>query len=308
MEKVVITTTSFAEYDNTPLDLLSMYSVVMNPHRRKLKPEEVVDLALDASGIVAGTETLDASTLEKLTTLKVISRVGTGVDNIDRAAADRLGIRIFNTPDAPTLAVSELTVALILNLLRKVSLMDRHLRGGIWDKCMGTTLHGKNVGIIGLGRIGKKVAQLLNSFGCHVSFADPCVSDCPECTCSSLEELLTSSDIVSIHASTKDRILSAEILKTMKKGVYILNMSRSGVVDYTALYDMLRDGHIAGAALDVFPEEPYEGPLRELDNVILTPHAGSYAKECRVEMEIMAIKNLLSGLRSDTVEAGALHD
>ncbi len=308
MEKVVITTTSFAEYDRTPLDLLSMYSVVLNPHRRKLKSEEVVELAHDASAIVAGTETLDASTLEKLTSLKVISRVGTGVDNIDRAAADRLGIRIFNTPDAPTLAVSELTVALILNLLRNVTLMDRHLRGGKWNKCMGATLYGKKVGIIGLGRIGRKVAQILNSFGCHVSFADPCVSECPECICISLEELLSSSDIVTIHASTKDRILSAEAMRAMKRGAYILNMSRGDVVDYAALHDMLRDGHIAGAALDVFPEEPYNGPLRELDNVILTPHVGSYAKECRVEMEVMAVMNLFAGLRNDGVKAGAPSD
>jgi len=307
MEKVVITTTSFAEYDPTPLDLLSMYSVVMNPHRRKLKPEEVVELASDASGLVAGTETLDGPVLEKLTCLKVISRVGTGTDNIDRAAAEQLGIRIFNTPDAPTLAVSELTVALILNLLRKVSLMDRRLRGGIWDKQMGSTLQGKKVGIIGLGRIGKKVAQILNSFGCHVSFADPCVSDCPECTCSTLEELLVSSDIVSIHASAKERLLSSAALRTMKKGVYIVNMARSGAVDYPALYEMLKDGHIAGAALDVFPEEPYEGPLRELDNVILTPHVGSYARECRIEMEVMAVKNLISGLNDAAAKAGAAH-
>jgi D-3-phosphoglycerate dehydrogenase len=299
MKKIAITTTSFGRYDENPLKtiLANGYDVVLNPYGRKLKKDEIVTLCKDTAGIIAGTELIDAGILEKLTDLKIISRCGTGLDNIDLNAAKKLGIKVFNTPDAPTLPVAELTVGLILNLLRKINTMDLALRQDRWEKLMGNLLYGKNVGIIGFGRIGKKVAELLKHFGCKIKYYDTRVAvEGQDAERVELSELLKGSDIISIHVSTKEQIIGENEIEQMKKVAWLVNVSRGGVVDEETLYHALKEGHLAGAALDVFEQEPYKGNLKELDNVILTPHVGSYAKEARIKMEIEAAENLLKGL------------
>ena len=301
--KIVITTTSFAKFDDQPLQLLkdSGFEVVLNPYGRKLAGDEVVELTADAVGLIAGTEPLDKSVLEKLPLLKVISRCGVGMDNVDLEAAEQLGIKVLNTPFGPTLAVAELNVGLILDLLRKVTLMDREMRVGIWKKRMGNLLSGKKVGIIGFGRIGQKTGELLRAFGCEIGYYDNVrIRGFKDSRIKKLEldELLHESDIVTVHVSGKYEkpLLGGREMEMMKKGSWLINVARGGVVDEDALYNALKDGRLAGAALDVFEREPYNGPLKELDNVILTPHIGSYAKEARVEMEMQAAKNLIEGL------------
>ena len=297
--KIVITTTSFAQYDKRPLTLLNDkgFEVILNPNKRKLDAEEIVKLCKDAIGIVAGTEKLDEPVLKQLSSLKVISRCGTGLENVALDAAEKLNIKVYNTPDAPTLAVAELTVGLMLNLLRKVSKMDIAAKGGGWEKLMGNLLSGKNVGIIGLGRIGRNVVKLLSPFGCKLAYYDTSVKDkLLDLNWMTLEELLRWADIISIHAAGKETIIGGNELRIMKKGAWLINTSRGEAVNEKALYAALKNGDLSGAALDVFQREPYDGPLKELDNVILTPHIGSYAKETRVEMEMEASKNLLAGL------------
>lgn len=299
MKKIGITTTSFGQYDENPLKTIqaSGYDVVLNPYGRKLKKDEIVELCKDTAGIIAGTELMAAEILEKLTDLKVISRCGTGLDNIDLSAARRLGIKVFNTPDAPTIAVAELTIGLILNLLRKINRMDFALRQDRWEKLMGNLLYGKNVGIIGFGRIGRKVAELLKHFGCKIKYYDTRIAvEGQDAERVELSELLKDSDIISIHVSTKEQIIGESEIKQIKKGAWMVNVSRGGVVDENALYHALKEGYLTGAAIDVFVQEPYMGPLKELGNVILTPHIGSYAKEARIKMEMYAVENLLKGL------------
>jgi len=312
MEKIAITTTTFGKYDERPLKLLEEYGleVVLNPYGRTLKKDEVIEFCKGAIGVIAGTEILDIDTLECLTktysqssglrpqSLKVISRCGSGLANVDLDTAKRLGIKVFNTPDAPIVAVAELTVGLILNLLRKVCWMDRNLRNEQWEKMMGNLLNKKKVGIKGLGRIGKKVAELLRPFGCEIAYADPYVSDgLLGMKRLSFDDLLGWADIITIHVSVKDRLVGEKEFQLMKKGAWLVNTSRGGVVDEKVLYEHLKNGYLAGAALDVFEEEPYAGPIKELDNVIVTPHIGSYAKEARVEMEMQTVENLFKGLR-----------
>lgn len=299
MRKVAITTTSFGKYDNEPLDLLRRngFETVLNPYGRKLKKEEVTNLCAGSVGIIAGTEILDASVMNNLPGLRVISRCGTGLDKVDLDATKKLGIKVFNTPDSPTLPVAELTVGLILNLLRKINRMDFALRQDRWEKLMGNLLYGKNVGIIGFGRIGKKVAELLKPFGCRIKYYDPeVVTSDSDIKKVELNELLEGSDIISIHVSTKEQIIGESEIKQIKKGAWMVNVSRGGVVDENALYHALKEGYLTGAAIDVFVQEPYMGPLKELGNVILTPHIGSYAKEARIKMEMYAVENLLKGL------------
>lgn len=303
--KIVISTTSFAEFDARPLQFLKNagYEVMLNSYGRTLTGDEVTVLAADAVGLIAGTEPLDRSVLGKLPFLKFICRLGAGMENVDLAAARELKIKVANTPSGPTLAVAELTVGLILDLLRRSTRMDREMRACLWKKRMGNLLSGKKVGIIGFGRIGQKTAELLAAFGCELSYCDTAhVEGCAHLQIKKLDlsELLRTSDIITIHVSGKYEkpLLGQAEFAMMKEGAWIVNVARGGVVDEEALCDALKEGRVAGAALDVFRKEPYDGSLRELENVILTPHIGSYAREARIEMEMEAAQKLIEGLEA----------
>ena len=304
MTSVAVTTSNFCEYDSRPLDLLKSagYNVVLNPYSRKLKMEEVVSVAKDAVGIIAGLEEYRSDTLHRLNHLKVISRVGVGLDSIDLEAASQAKVKVFSTPDAVTASVAELTVGLMLDLLRNISSQNASLKSGSWERKAGNLLGKKNIGILGFGRIGKKVASLLSGFDCHLYYYDPNVdaSSDPVEKCANLNELLKLSDIVTLHSqalSSHEPLLGAQQFKIMKKGSWLINTSRGSLIDESALFEFLKSRHLEGAALDVFNEEPYKGPLGKLDNVILTPHVGSYARESRIAMELEAVQNLLKGLK-----------
>ena len=303
--RVFISTSSFAKYDASPLDLLkdAGLAVQLNPHGRKLTPDECLNLYKDIEGLIAGTEALTAEVLKSAGNLRVISRCGAGGDNVDQEAARELGLKVFTTPDAPTQAVAELTMGLMLDLLRGVSNGDRLIKSGDWQKNMGNLLAGKTLGILGMGRIGKRVVELTRPFDLKYTawdkspdrqFANKYSVDFGE-----LDSLLRRADIITIHlpyAPELKGIIGYRELGLMKGDAFIINTARGGLVDEIALYKTLKDKKIAGAALDVFGQEPYNGPLTELDNIILTPHIGSYAREARVEMEIQSVKNLLQGL------------
>jgi D-3-phosphoglycerate dehydrogenase / 2-oxoglutarate reductase len=299
MPRIFISTSSFAEHDALPLKLLNDFGmeVRVNPYGRKLTPDECLSLYKDIDGLIAGTEDLTAEVLISSRKLKVISRCGVGIDNIDLGIAGQQGIQVFNTPDSPTVAVAELTVGLMLALLRHVPHGDRDIRSGRWQKRMGNLLRGKKVGIIGFGRIGQKVAEMVLGLGAQVVYCDPAVNRTGY-TPMSLDELLSQADIVSLHLSggTKDvPLLGGRELRIMKQGSWLINCARGGIVDEEALCQVLQEGWLCGAAVDVFEQEPYAGTLAKLDNVILTPHIGSYAMESRVDMEVRAARNLIKG-------------
>jgi len=301
--KILISTSSFGKYDEKPLEMLKTegHEVMPNPHKRKLTSEELTRLAKDCDGIIAGTEKYDKEIFEKLPKLKIISRCGVGMDSIDLEEAKKRGIIVKNTPDAPTEAVAELTILMILDVLRKVSFMDRQIRTGVWNKEMGHLLSGKTVGVIGLGRIGRRVIELLAPFNVKFIAAEPRPDKGwmkeNKVGLVELDKLLEESDIVSLHVpflpETKN-IINSERLKLMKKDAVLINAARGGVVDEAALYEALKNKHLYGAALDVMEKEPYDGPLKNLDNIVLTPHIGSYAIEARILMEIEAVKNLIN--------------
>ena len=300
--KIIITTSSFATYDRSPLDELEKNQIdyTVNPYGRKLTKDEVVDLAKDADGLVAGTEPLNEDVLKQLPKLKVISRCGAGLDNVDLAKSKELNIKVFSTPYGPTLAVAELTLGLMLDLLRKITVMDRELRTGVWKKQMGSLLKGKKVGILGCGRIGQKVAELLTPLEVEIAYYDICTLE-GAILLMSKNELLSWADIITLHCSANadgQPVIGESELKLMKDNSWLINASRGGLVDEKALYSVLKEGKLSGAALDVFDNEPYKGPLRDLDNIILTPHIGSYAKEGRIQMEKDAVQNLIHGLQN----------
>ena len=306
MKSILATTSTFGQDCPDSLNLLTQkgLSIHLNPHGRALKTDELSVLLNEFKpiGILAGTENITSAILEQASPyLKVISRVGTGWDNIDRNTANNFGIKVFRTPDAVTDAVAELTVGLFFDLARKISLMDRQLRQGQWKKQMGTLLQGKTLGIVGCGRIGQAVASRMRGLGVEIVGFDPFETDWFTINkikrYEDLTTLIANVDLLSLHVpGQKMPLLTADILEHSRPNLLLVNVSRGDVVDETALANALQQRKLAGAALDVFSIEPYRGPLTSLDNVVLTCHVGSYAIETRIRMEAEAIDNLLKGL------------
>lgn len=308
--RVLITPSSFGDCGAEPIRLLERAGLEwrMNPHGRRLTGEEVVQLAQGYDALLAGVEPLSEQVLRQLPDLQVISRVGSGMDNVDTRACKELGITVVNTPYGPTRAVAEHTLALTLALLRHIPQADRQLRAGVWKKQMGRLLQGRVFGIIGLGKIGKEVAQLAVAFGCEVLATDP-EADVVWARENAvrlvdLDQLLTKSEVVSLHLNLEaaaEPLLGVEQLAKMREEAFLINTARGSAVDEEALKQRLEAGELAGAALDVFHVEPYDGPFTELENVIVTPHLGSYAREGRLEMELESVRNLLEvlGLESE---------
>jgi len=305
MNNILITTSSFSlDYKNKPEIKNKNLNFVLNPYKRKLTQDEAISLINEYQpvGMIAGVEPLTLEVLKIAQNLKVISRCGIGLNSVDLDAAKQYGITVTNTPDAPTKAVAELTVALILNLIRHINISDRSIRDNNWERPMGNLLHGKTVGIIGCGRIGRYVAKLLQSFECNLLGYDIMLpANITDSTLSlvTLDELLSLSDIVSLHipySNDNDTFLNTERIGRLQKHSLIINTARGGLIDEDELYDALINSRIAGAAIDCFNEEPYTGKLSQLKNVVLTAHIGSYAKEGRMLMEEQALNNLLNYL------------
>ena len=305
MHKVLIATTSFSLYNDQPMELLAKnkFDIIKNEWGQKLSASQLVDLCRNCNAVIAGTELYTKEVLEQLANLKVISRLGVGMDNIDLEFAKEKGIKVFKTKTTPAPAVAELVLGLMLDLARKISYQNNILKSNTWKKEMGNLLKGKTLGIIGLGAIGKTLVKLVKGFNFNVLAFDLYKDEQFEkkygVNYCDLDMLLSESDIISIHLNLTDetnQLMNAEQISKMKPGCILINASRGEIIDETALYNALKNDKILGAGLDVFNNEPYDGPLAKLKNVVLVPHIGSYAKELRIQMEIEAVENLIRGL------------
>jgi D-3-phosphoglycerate dehydrogenase len=226
------------------------------------------------------------------------------MDNIDLKAAKKLGIIVKSTPEAPSQAVAELALALMFDLSRRVSEADRNLRNNNWTQLMGRLISGKNLGVIGLGRIGKKLVTLVQPFRMKIfayePYPDTDFISTNKITLLPLNDVLSQCDIISLHLPLSDmtfHMIGKKELSLMKKDAIIINTSRGGLIDELALVDALKNGTIGGAAIDTFETEPYKGELTHFDNVILTCHMGSSAIETRKQMEIETVNNLIEALK-----------
>jgi D-3-phosphoglycerate dehydrogenase / 2-oxoglutarate reductase len=239
--------------------------------------------------VVRSAVQVDDALMAQAPKLRVVGRAGVGVDNIDADAATRRGIVVMNTPGANAVAVAELTIGLMLALARKIPAANASMHAGKWEKknLQGAELRGKTLGILGLGRIGLEVAKRARGFGLEIIGSDPFVSAAVArengIRLVTLDELIAGSDYITLHVGLTPQthgVINAKSLAAMKKGVRIVNCARGELVDDAALAAALKSGHVAGAALDVFTEEPPKNsPYANLDNVILTPHiAGSTAE------------------------------
>ena len=309
MKKILATTSSFANQNKAVLDLLADagMQVILNPYKRKLTESELIDLLKKEQpfGLLAGTEPITGKVLESSGgSVKVISRVGVGWDNVDHETARKLGIRVFRTQGVLNQAVAELTLGHILSALRHICIQDRQIRQGKWEKRMGGLLEGRTVGIIGFGGIGQRVGELVKAFGAVVLYNDIKPVEITWGSACSKFDIINQSDIIVLNASGSQCILGKAEIRSCRPGAIIVNTARGGLVDEQALYDALKAGRVGFACLDVFEEEPYSGPLTELENVIMTCHVGSYALEARIRMELNAAENMIYGLEINRRQGG----
>jgi D-3-phosphoglycerate dehydrogenase len=257
--------------------------------------------------IVRSATRVDAALLDGAPDLKVVARAGVGVDNIDVVAASQRGVAVMNAPGGNTISAAELTMALLLAVARRVTVADRSIRQGRWERSSlrGVELRGKTLGVIGAGRIGWEVAQRCRAFAMDIIVYDPYLPaervDELHPHLVSLDGLIENADVITLHvplnAETRG-LIGEETLARMKKGAFVLNVSRGGVVDETALAKALRNGRIAGAGLDVYEHEPLspDSPLLDAPNLVLTPHLGASTKEAQIQVALEVARSMRGAL------------
>jgi D-3-phosphoglycerate dehydrogenase len=264
----------------------------------------------DAWVIRSGT-TATAELIEAATKMKVIGRAGVGVDNVDLPAATKRGIIVMNTPDGNTISTSEHTVAMLMAMARQIPQAMQSLKEKKWErsKFIGCELNEKVLGVVGLGRIGSNVARKAIGLGMRViaydPFIDPSKAKGHEFEIVTLEDVIKRSDFITVHtpltAETKG-LLGAKQIAAMKDGVRLINCARGGIIDETALYDALKSGKVAGAALDVFEKEPpFDNPLLTLDNVVCVPHLGAATQEAQVNVAVVVAEQIVEALKGGRV-------
>lgn len=301
--RVLVTPRSFASTSSKPKEMLEEkgYQLIYNDRGRPIKKEEMLELVQDIDGIIIGIDCFDIDIINQAKNLKVISKYGVGVDNIDIFTANENGIVVCNTPTANTNAVADLAFALMLSLARRIPEADRETKAGNWKKIIGNSVYGKTLGIIGLGKIGRSLVKRARGFDMDILvydlFQDNEFAQKYDLKYVNMDRLLRGSDYISIHTpynnDTRNLISTDEIIK-MKDSAFLINTSRGGIVDEEALYTALKKGDIKGAALDAYLNEPPENsPLRQLDNVIMTSHNGAYTEEAIADMGIQAAQNLI---------------
>jgi len=312
MSKLLITTVPFGLKNRAPLDLLEKNNIdyVINPLNKKLTEDELLEMVTDFDVIIAGTENITEKVMNSAVCLKMISRVGIGLDSVDLLAAEKHEIVVSYTPDAPAPAVAELTVGLMLTLLRSVHLSNIEMHNGKWHRFFGRRLSEVTIGIIGIGRIGTGVLRHLKGFGAPRILVNDIIyfeklGDEFDVEWAEKDQIFQYADIITIHTpltiQTKNMVKKEHLL-SMKEDAIIINTARGGIINENDLYDVMSLGHLGGAAIDVFDFEPYSGNLREIQNCILTAHMGSMSLDCRARMEIEATEEAIRFLTNQTLE------
>ena len=307
---VVVTWPAFEVDGPTTGALLTQagLGIRLHPRTDNRTPEELADILGDAVGVIASTDPFDASVFAACPNLRVIARTGVGVDAVDLAAATSAGVVVATTPGANGEAVADHALAMILALQRRLSENDAAIREGRWDRAGALTpsdLYGATVGLVGSGAIGHAVIRRLSAFGASVIVHDPYLDTAPEgCELVDLETLLVRSDVLT--EGTRG-LLGADQFAAMKRGSFVVNVSRGGIIDESALADSIRSGHLAGAGLDTFGREPIgESPLRELPTVIMSPHIAGLSHRTIADMTQKATRAVLDVL-GGTLPEGAVN-
>ncbi|MGD8457641.1 MAG: phosphoglycerate dehydrogenase [Anaerolineales bacterium] len=310
---ILVTSTSFGINDPTMKTKLEeqVGQVTYNTLGRPYTSTELQELLRDVDGYIAGLDEIDRVVIQSAPKLRVISRYGVGVDNVDLEAAKDNNVVVTNTPGANTASVAELTVGLILVLVRSIYDAVISTKVGEWPRCRGVSLEGKTIGLIGFGKIGQEVARKLAGFDCQILAFDiaPDFDTARQYHVELVEfdELLKKSDILSLHCSLVSEtgnLLNQKSFNKMKDGVYLINTARGELIDEDALLEALNRGKIHGAAVDVFSQQPPDPDnlLLQHPKVITTPHMGSHTDLAMNKMGWWAVRDCLAVLRGDEPE------
>lgn len=306
---VIVGPVRYAELcaDGRRLLLDAGFTLVENESTRPWEPADLEPLLATADAAVCGVEVYSGNTLAKAPNLRVISRLGVGLDNIDLDAARARGVHVANVPGGNATAVAELAIGLMISVLRKIPTMNADIREGRWDRYVGNELAGKSIGLIGFGAIARVLVKRLRGFDVNVRAYDPYADEAVAAdlgvTLGSLDDIVRDVDVVSVHAphlASTHHLVSAELLAAMRPGTIVVNTSRGGLIDEAALVDALDRGHIAGAGLDVFESEPVaaDNPLLRFDTVVATTHAAADSEEAYTRIGLstaQAIIDVFSG-------------
>ena len=298
--KIFVGDESFAKYDSLGLNMLKDSGML----------EEFI-CRDDADGIIAGIEPYNEDVLKTIPNLRIISRMGVGYDNVDIDYCREHNIMVTYTPEAPAGSVAELTIAQMLNLIRSLPRNNEEVKKGWWNKYLGKKFSELTIGVIGVGRIGQRVIKRLQPFTPKEILAYDIDTlkvekfwiegGCAFTDCLNVETLIKDSDIITVHipmSAGNKNYLNKNFFKAMKNGSYLINTSRGGILNECDLYETLfhHSHKLAGVALDVFFEEPYNGPLIKFNNILMTPHVGSLTLEARIAMEIGAVNSCVNFL------------
>lgn len=308
---VLVTPTSYGRSDPAlKRDLEQVVGRVdYNTTGKPLAASDLVKVIAEYDGFIAGLDEINRTVIEAASKLRVIARYGVGVDRVDLQAARERGIVVTVTPGANSSAVAELTIGLMLALARNVTISSEKTRQGDWPRIGGIAIEGKTVGLLGLGAIGREVAARLRPFGATLVGYDPFVVESQAAAMGvrllPRDEVIASAHFLSLHlpVTTETReMVNAELLGRMRQGAFLINTSRGELVEENALFEALKSGRLAGAALDAFQKEPpgAENPLLSLPNVIATPHAGANTDEAANKMGRMALRDCLAVLRGES--------
>lgn len=302
--KSYISTIPFGEINSLPVELLKDNNIRyrINPFGRKITTEELATEIKDSDVLIAGTETIDKSVFDRAPKLKLIARVGIGLDGVDLLEARRRNIMVTYTPEAPAPAVAELTLGLMLNQIRGITRANQNLKHGKWERYQGRRLSELKIGVIGVGRIGGRVIRRLSALGtpriyANDFFPNDTISPNSKIEWVSKRKILQDCDVITCHlpltSTTKDMITS-DGLELLKDNCVLINTSRGGIINESDLFDWLSLNKRASAAIDTFVDEPYLGPLASLENCTLTCHMGSMTEDCRSKMEIEATREVVN--------------
>ncbi len=306
MAKILITPRSLTRDGDPALELLRRagHELVLGTPGKAPDEEELLRLVPGCAGWLAGVEKITEKVLRGARGLKAISRNGTGVDSIDLEACKRLGIAVLRADGANARGVAELTLCLLLSLVRSVPASNARMKAGAWERRQGVELEGRTLGIIGCGKIGKLVARFAVGLDMEVlgydAYPDASFAPSSRFRFAALEELISSSDAVTLHCPHTPGdppLINQRTVAAMKKGVYLVNTARAGLVDDAAVLQGLEQGHIAGYAVDAYDTEPpAPSPLLSHERVITTPHIGAFTAESVSRATRVAVENLLAAL------------
>lgn len=291
-----VLTPSFGKFSVEPRDRADTLGLELE-HRIENHPKsgrELITALAGAEAVIVGLDRMDAEVFAGCPDLKVIAKHGAGVDNIDLEAAAAAGVTVVNTPGANADAAADLTMGFLLMGARRIREAEESLRSGRWDVFFGTELSGKQLGILGFGRIGRAVAKRARSFGLQIAAYDPFV---PE---EAIAEVVAGSDFLTLHLPGGDEpLLSAQHIESMPQGAGLINAARGGLIDEAALASALHDGRLSFAALDAFAAEPppVDDPLLQAPNLIATPHIGAYSDIANANMGTWAVEDVVRVLQ-----------